>query len=394
MTDNKRKNKPIKLGETRVFKHKTTGKIIYRQCIGFNLDGTPKYKKVSKRKAEKDEQRIRSARVPAMAIASLAGAVATVAVSACLITSVYDNVKELTISHSEVSVTNDNSDSIVYISDPDSYETTNTYDLHEQESVKARYRFSSRVPVSLNEIDPLILPEKDEFNGNITTYAVDSAANHHVDSVVSMTTGGESNDLMAYQRGTEDFYRQIEEYGFNKVDGSRLLQMKIALEPYEDIIAYQCYKHAYANPQYTYDVPMEWVERLIYRESKGDANAYNGHGNGLAQIEDTLMPDFIQYVSTNYGIDTTSRDAYNVEYHIDYVVNRLQYLVNYYEGDYIKATQAWNFDPSSLNLLINEFGDSWLEHTHEMAYYNGHFNKTGKTSYGDPNYVENVFQLN
>lgn len=400
MIDNKKKNRPIRLGETRVFKHKTTGKIVYRQCIGFNADGSPKYKKVSKRKAEKDQERMLTARGPATAIASLAGAVAVVAVSACLLTSVYDNVKEMNITHNEIATSNENSDAVVYIEGDNNlseYEISSgvdTYDLQEQEDLKSRFNFSSRVPEDLNEIDPLILPNKEEFDINLTTYALDSVATHHVDSVVNMSTVGDTSELMAYQRGTDEFYRQLEVYGLNKVDGSKLMKMKIALEPYEDIIALQCYKHAYANPQYKYDVPMEWVERLIYRESKGDINAFNGHGNSLAQIENTLMPDFIQYISTNYGIEATSKDAYNAEYHIDYVVNRLQYLVNYYDGDYIKATQAWNFDPSSLNLLIKEFNDDWLNHTQDMAYYNGHYNKTGKTSYGDPNYVENVFLLN
>lgn len=155
---------------------------------------------------------------------------------------------------------------------------------------------------------------------------------------------------------------------------------------YDSIIASCCANEGL--PQEFTDI----VKAIIMQESGFNPSSSNGYAAGLLQIENTLAEDFAQYGQLITGEAWTLDDRYNPEKNLMYGIHRIALLYKHYNGDIYKTLQGYNFSSFSLDKLIDAFGDDWINHRDEVAYYNGVFNRTGSTHYGDANYVEHVLR--
>lgn len=139
-----------------------------------------------------------------------------------------------------------------------------------------------------------------------------------------------------------------------------------------------------------FNVDPNVLNSIISQESSGDPYCETATSSGLTQIDACLESDFINFGKNYFGQTWTLEDRYLPAPSISYCAYRIGSYLDHYNGDYEKALQAYNYSHYSLDKLIAAFGEDWLDHTDEIAYYNGHYNKTGSTCYGDPNYVQNV----
>ena len=157
-----------------------------------------------------------------------------------------------------------------------------------------------------------------------------------------------------------------------------------------DAVAPYMSKFASVGNQFGIDPAV--MAAIAMQESGGDANLQESAW-GLMQIENGDTTDeFINFGKSKYGEDWSSDDRLNPDKAIPFAASRLSGDLSHYNGDYIKTIQAYNFSKYSLDKLIGAFGDDWLSHTGEMAYYNGQYDSTGSTSYGDPQYVPHVLR--
>ena len=163
--------------------------------------------------------------------------------------------------------------------------------------------------------------------------------------------------------------------------------------------------HIIAHDQYTNRYSEEFgVDPKLMRALMSQ-ECYDGvcDGNGRAawgpgQIEYTLKEEFkafgLEYFNRPLAItrNKSTDDRLNPEYNIAFACYRFAQQLEMYEGDYVKALQAYNFSHYSLNKLLERFpnGNEWLDKRDKMAHYNGHLRRTGSSSYGDPKYVEHV----
>ena len=142
-----------------------------------------------------------------------------------------------------------------------------------------------------------------------------------------------------------------------------------------------------------YDFPYpDVVEAIILTESSGNVNAFNGYAAGYMQIECTLEKSFKDFGKTYFNETWTLNDRFIGWKNIAFGVHRLKELYIHYDGDLEKVIQGYNFSHFSLDLLIDEFGDDWLSHRGEIAYYNGVYKRTGRVRYGNPVYLEKVLE--
>lgn len=148
--------------------------------------------------------------------------------------------------------------------------------------------------------------------------------------------------------------------------------------------------------QYFYYADMFGVDPYLLmaitsQECGGDLNC-TGSAKGISQIEDSCVSDFINFGSSYFNQAWTEADRYDTNCALAYLSHKISVLLRHYNGDFEKAIQAYNFSSFSLDKLISAYGDDWISHRGEMAYYNGHYNRTGSTSYGDPLYIEHVMR--
>lgn len=134
-----------------------------------------------------------------------------------------------------------------------------------------------------------------------------------------------------------------------------------------------------------YPIPVNLVKAMILTESGGNAKE-SGAAKGLMQIEYVNTNAFIEYGKKTYGEKWTSSDMFDPFKNIDYAVWVLAGDLTYYKGNYLKAVQAYNYSHYSLDKLIRNYGDDWINNRSRMASLNG------MSSYGNPKYLEHVFR--
>lgn len=138
-----------------------------------------------------------------------------------------------------------------------------------------------------------------------------------------------------------------------------------------------------------YGVDPDIAKALSMQESGGDPNNSNGAALGLMQIEKGGTTDeFIKYGQDTFGQSWSAGDRADPSKAIPFGLYRLGNDLKYYNGDYLKTLQAYNFSHYSLDALIKATGDQWWENRKNVGQYNG----TGLSSYGDPQYVEHVLR--
>lgn len=142
-----------------------------------------------------------------------------------------------------------------------------------------------------------------------------------------------------------------------------------------------------------FGVDPDVIASLISQESGGNKYCDTASSAGVAQIDACLEDDFVAFGRDYFGQEWTLDDRYLPAPSIAYCCYRISTYLKHYDGDYAKALQAYNYSHYSLDKLIDAFGDDWMAHTDEIAYYNGHYDRTGSTRYGDPNYVRNVLEF-
>lgn len=146
-----------------------------------------------------------------------------------------------------------------------------------------------------------------------------------------------------------------------------------------------------ANPKYTdgQKIDADLVLAIIMTESGGNKDAGKGkkYGQGLMQIEYYPHRDGFYWCGAKFaGAAWTDADFFVPEKNILYGVRILSQLIKKYGDDYNKIIQGYNFSAVSVDALIKVFGDDWMAHRKDVGKYNG----TGRTSYGNPVYVEKV----
>lgn len=152
-----------------------------------------------------------------------------------------------------------------------------------------------------------------------------------------------------------------------------------SVSKYSDLM----YKYSIENSG-KYLIPSIMIECMSLQESNDNPMASNGHAGGLLQIEDTNLADFKKYSINKYNQYWVEQDRFHVEKNIDYACHKVGILLDLYEGDYVKALQAYNYSQFSLNKLISVYGDNWFTNRDQMARLNN------RSRYGDPIYVEHA----
>lgn len=164
--------------------------------------------------------------------------------------------------------------------------------------------------------------------------------------------------------------------------------------------------HVIKNDKYTNKYSEQFgvdpaIMRALMSQECYSGQDTTGAAWGPAQIENTLKSEFAafgkKYFNKEFKIteDVNTDDRLNPEYSIAFACYRFSQDLEYYDGDYVKALQAYNFSKYSLDTLLKAFptGNTWLDKRGDIAYYNGVYKRTGKTSYGDKIYVENVLKF-
>lgn len=189
----------------------------------------------------------------------------------------------------------------------------------------------------------------------------------------SILTNNENIDDTKMEQANRGFILCLQSYG---VTTPNYIQ---SVSKYSDLI----YKYSIKNSG-KYIIPSIMIECMSLQESNDNPMASNGHAGGLLQIEDTNLADFKAYSINKYNQYWVEQDRFHVEKNIDYACHKVGILLDLYEGDYVKALQAYNYSQFSLNKLINTYGDNWFVNRNQMARLNN------RTKYGDPTYVEHV----
>lgn len=155
------------------------------------------------------------------------------------------------------------------------------------------------------------------------------------------------------------------------------------------------YSSDYDSAGDKYGVDPGVLAAVAMQESSGDAKCgYPGQPAwGLMQIEDTLRTgsssEFGKFCTDNYNTYSgDGEEATDPSKAVPFAASRFAKNLETFDGDYLKAIQAYNFSEYSLKPLIKAFGDDWMNHRSEVGQYNG----TGLANYGDPKYVEHVLQ--
>lgn len=155
------------------------------------------------------------------------------------------------------------------------------------------------------------------------------------------------------------------------------------------------YSNDYESAGNKYGVDPGVLAAVAMQESGGDAKCgYPGQPAwGLMQIENTLRTgnssEFGKFCTDNYNTYSgDGEEATDPSKAVPFAASRFAKNLETFDGDYLKAIQAYNFSEYSLKPLIKAFGDDWMNHRSEVGQYNG----TGIANYGDPKYVEHVLQ--
>ncbi len=128
---------------------------------------------------------------------------------------------------------------------------------------------------------------------------------------------------------------------------------------------------------------------IINTESGGNKDVGKGgkFGQGLMQIEYVPHRSSFYWCGQKlYGKAWNDNDFYIAEKNITYGLRILSELHKKYKDDYAKIIQGYNFSSSTIDLMVKQLGDDWINHRHEASKYNGH--KGNK--YGNPVYFEKV----
>lgn len=166
-------------------------------------------------------------------------------------------------------------------------------------------------------------------------------------------------------------------------------ESKIAIKSVPETIENLDDKYTYYSVMF--DVDPGILKAMCSQECGGDLNC-TGAAKGVAQIEDSVVGNFIKFGRDVFGQEWSENDRYNTNCAIAFMAYTLSTYLQHYNGDYCKAIQAYNFSHYSLDKLISVYGDDWIDYRDEIAYVNGHYNKTGRTSYGDSEYLEHVLR--
>ncbi len=138
-----------------------------------------------------------------------------------------------------------------------------------------------------------------------------------------------------------------------------------------------------------FGVDPELLKAICMQESKGED--IKKAARGLMQIENGgTTKEFIKFGNNRPDGPYTEADRSVPSKAIPFAAKRLADDFRHYNGDFLKTTQAYNFSKYSLDKLLKAFpdGDTWLSERKNVGKYNG----TGRSKYGDPKYIEHVFQ--
>lgn len=111
--------------------------------------------------------------------------------------------------------------------------------------------------------------------------------------------------------------------------------------------------------------------------------------DGLMQLTSAVLSDFSKFGVTQDGTEWTSEDRKDPNKSIRYAAYLISNLIYRYDGDYIKALQAYNFGWPTLNKIIDAKGSDWLDERPNAKDYVANWPYSG---YGDPQYVEHILR--
>ena len=247
------------------------------------------------------------------------------------------------------------------------------------------------------DINPLLATDYDDITVNKIKSKLDKSENI-LDSLdpyqISKTES--SNIMKDILKNNDSYFKnnnvKLSDYtGQGGVDDQvktvkTIKNIPIGSKPLNDKV--QSYDSIFKKAGAEFGVDPELLKAICMQESKGED--LKGAARGLMQIENNdTTEEFINFGRSRYGATYTSADRSDPNKAIPFAANRLSSDFKHYNGDYLKTTQAYNFSKFSLDKLLKAFpeGDTWLSERKNMGKYNGQGPK-----YGDPKYIENVFQ--
>lgn len=179
--------------------------------------------------------------------------------------------------------------------------------------------------------------------------------------------------------------------GMGGVDGTATVKtiknIPIGSKPLNEKV--KSYDSIFRKAGAEFGIDPDLLMAICMQESKGED--IRKAARGLMQIENGgTTKEFINFGKTRSDGPYNEADRSNPSKAIPFAAKRLASDFAHYSGDYLKTTQAYNFSKYSLDKLLKAFpnGDEWLSQRSNVGKYNG----TGKSRYGDPKYIEHVFQ--
>ena len=143
-----------------------------------------------------------------------------------------------------------------------------------------------------------------------------------------------------------------------------------------------------------YGVDPNLLAAICMQESSGRNLSYRDDGTeypawGIMQIEYTHEWGLAKFGLDTTGVEWTLGDRLDPEKSVAYAAHLISKSLIRYDCDYMKMVQAYNFGTTTLDKIIEEKGDDWLDERKNAKDY---VEDWPYDSYGDAEYIEHVMR--
>lgn len=174
--------------------------------------------------------------------------------------------------------------------------------------------------------------------------------------------------------------------------GTDISMIPVGTKPLGERVKQYIYLFQQAGDQYGVDPNI--LAAICMQESAGVNYSYKSDGTpydawGIMQIANSMVHDFAKFGLETTGVEWTAEDRLVPEKAIPYAANLISKYLIYYDADYAKVIQGYNFGQTVTNKLIAAKGSYWLSERARAVEYVPDW---PRDSYGDALYLEHVLR--
>ena len=143
-----------------------------------------------------------------------------------------------------------------------------------------------------------------------------------------------------------------------------------------------------------YGVDPNLLAAICMQESSGRNLSYRDDGTeypawGIMQIEKSNEKIFAKFGLDTTGVEWTLGDRLDPEKSVAFAAHLISNSLIRYDCDYMKMVQAYNFGEPTLDKIVAEKGEEWLDERKNAKDYVENWEYD---SYGDAEYIEHVMR--